>query len=77
MIGKVNAANQVVRTFPTLFDSSWLDSLVEDERESEDEMASLSRASASEQLYYRQLLLCVDGYYKWEAVNARKPDRIL
>ena len=73
VIGKVNATNQVVKTFPTLFDSAWLDSLVEDQRESDNEMTSLARSSASEQLYYRQLLLCVDGYYKWEAMNAKRP----
>jgi hypothetical protein len=75
VLGKVNAAQQVVNTFPNLFNDAWLHGLLGESQGQEEsgEYQSGLEASVREQLDYRQLLVCVEGHTRWRALASRNP----
>ena len=63
-LGKINAAAQVQPTFPHLLDQSWLQSL--EQLSVQDVHGNILRNAAHEQICYRQLISCIQGYYDWK-----------
>ena len=71
--GKVNAAQQVVLTFPDLFDNSWLHTLYEEAQVVVDEHQFSIKSAVREQLDYRLLLKSVEGHQSWLSLYSKNP----
>ncbi len=72
VLGKVNAAQLVVNTFPNLFNDAWLHGLLGQIGQVDESQSGLE-AAVREQLDYRQLLVCVEGYSRWRVLSSRNP----
>ena len=74
VLGKVNAAQLVVHTFPNLFNDAWLHGLLgQIGQDFVDESQRGLELAVREQLDYRQLLVCVEGYSRWRVLSSRNP----
>ena len=69
----MNAAQQVVLTFPDLFNNTWLNSIYNEVAMIEDEHQIAIKAAVREQLDYRLLLKCIEGYNSWKTMSKKNP----